>query len=240
MRHSKTWTLPSLIWTKSYPTNGLSSIREATRRWEALLEENKDLLLILQTPWETPQLEVVLVEVETFWTPVVEDSRTGFRIDSRTSNKLIIMAVLEVDKMNQVLLVKKIVLRSLDKELDWVNSNSNSNSNNKSNKMLLCREDNSTGALVLLEAFPTNHSEIGWRVSRVISLQVVPQLLLNQGQDLPKLKEHQEEVLEEAVQLIKTCRRGLPIWNRSFMDLEIEIEKNQCMKIKRNLIEYLL
>jgi len=71
------------------------------------------------------------------------------------------MAVLEVDKMNQVLLVKKIVLRSLDKELDWVNSNSNSNSNNKSNKMLLCREDNSTGALVLLEAFPTNHSEIG-------------------------------------------------------------------------------
>jgi len=69
------------------------------------------------------------------------------------------MAVLEVDKMNQVLLVKKIVLRSLDKELDWVNSNSNSN--NKSNKMLLCREDNSTGALVLLEAFPTNHSEIG-------------------------------------------------------------------------------
>jgi len=89
----------------------------------------------------------------------VEDSRTGFRIDSRTSNKLITMAVLEVDKMNQVLLVKKIVLRSLDKELDWVNSNSNSN--NKSNKMLLCREDNSTGALVLLEAFPTNHSEIG-------------------------------------------------------------------------------
>jgi len=61
--------------------------------------------------------------------------------------------------MNQVLLVKKIVLRSLDKELDWVNSNSNSN--NKSNKMLPCREDNSTGALVLLEAFPTNHSEIG-------------------------------------------------------------------------------
>jgi len=105
-----------------------------------------------------------------------------------------------VARMNQGLLVKEKVLRSLEhRQLQF--------SNNSNNQM------HSTGALVLLleEVFLINHLEIGLRVSRELRIKVQPQLHLNQDQDLLKHKEHQEEALVEAVLLIKTCRRGLLI-----------------------------
>ena len=110
---SRTWTLPSLIWTRSYPTNGQLLIREATRKWEDWLEENRHHSPTLQTPWETPQSEVVLEE-ETSWTPAVEDSRTDFKTDLQTSKLPTITVASAVVKMRrQVLLVREKVLRSL-------------------------------------------------------------------------------------------------------------------------------
>ena len=132
----------------------------------------------------------------------MEDSRTDFKTDSQTSKPPTITAASVVARMNQELLVKEKVLRSLEhRQLQF--------SNNSNNQMQM----HSTGALVLLleEVFLINHLEIGLRVSRELRIKVQPQLHLNQDQDLLKHKEHQEEALVEAVLLIKTCRRGLLI-----------------------------
>jgi len=65
--------------------------------------------------------------------------------------------------------------------------------------------------LLLLEAFLINHLEIGLRVSKELRIKVKPQSHLHRDLDLLRHKEHQEEALVEAVLLIKTYRRGLPI-----------------------------
>ena len=105
----------------------------------------------------------------------MEDSRTGFRIDSRISKLLIIMGVSEVSKKkNKVLLGKKKVLKSLQQ---WVNNNHNNHNNHN-----LLFKDNLIEVLAWLEVFLINHLEIGLRVSRVVRYKV-QQLHLNQHRD---------------------------------------------------------